>query len=156
MRIKLKDINERRAMRWVQQAASTDYTRERLTGMYVDNGRTIAVDGFCMFIAPTPLEYLDHQGKIIRPEKRIPVSPKELEYDEVDATYPDYEYVVPKGEPTFQIAISRKFLGKLADMPADDDKLILSFTSDTAPMLVKSIKDGQEYTAVVMPMHIGR
>ena len=158
MNIKFYNKETARQMKWLQQSTSKEQNRPVLTGFFVKYDKTVAVDGYTLFEAPTPDEFNEYLGKIIRPKRAIPVTPQLVEYEEIDGVFPDYEQVVPNGEPEFRIGLSREFLGRLRDMPADNDMLIVNFYGEKRPIKVESkVKtddDVLRFTAVIMPMNI--
>lgn len=140
--------------RWVMLSASTDPARQILSGMKVSDDRIAAADGFTLHIAPRPAEYEPMVGKVIKPDRKIPVSPQPVEYETIDGTFPDYQQIIPTASPTVRIGLNRQFLGRLATMPSDSEMLVVDVYSETQPVKVSSLCDGLPYTAVMMPMHV--
>ena len=154
--IKFKNKQETRAMRFVQDACSTDPSRPILTSIRIENGKTIAADGYRLHIAPTPETLKEYEGKQLKPERRIRVNPQPEEFEEVEGTFPDWQQIVPDRLPVYRIALDKNFLADLGNMPSDSDVLILEFGSPNHPVMAYTNSQGEEYQALIMPMHIDK
>jgi len=149
---KLSSKEDCKALKWVQSATSKD--REALKGFLVDGDSTVAADGFRMHVIPTPEPLHDSigvQGKIIKPNNTIGITPRIEEYEVIDARFPQWEEIVPSDEPVFRIRINKNYLAALKDMPTDNESLLLEFTDSKHPVKVTG---SEGCTAVIMPMKL--
>lgn len=79
----------------------------------------------------------------------------------VSGQYPNFDMVMPKDAPTFQIAVNAEYLAQIAKFAAqfsDNHKVVLSFygtTADNKPMRFDASDGEQGMTAVLMPLRDG-
>ena len=157
MIIKFKDKETARTMRWLQKAASNDKSRPILNCIRVENGQTVATDGFRLHVVPTPEEYRELEGKNIKPLDTLTVTPKPVEYEiEEELTYPDWQLIRKPLDKrvTVTMCIKQDYLADLKDMPTENGRLFISFKpGSNEPILVTTDIPGVE--AVIMPMSKG-
>jgi hypothetical protein len=140
-------------IRWLQKMASSDAGRPVLTGLNVDNGQTVACNGFRMVVIDTPEFLQDAEGKIVR--SRVSAGEFESELEEIDGTYPDYQGIYPKKEAQAIISVNpkllREMLSGLSELPVS-----LVVYGDTLPMeLYGKTRDERDAYMILMPMHRG-
>lgn len=153
--IKFADKEETKQIRWLQNALSTDAARPQLTCIRVENGHTVATDGFRMHIIETPATLADYQDKNLHPDsKKIAVNPRPEEFCEYPQKFPEWQQIrdpLDKKEPVFKIAMSPKLLADLVGM-TDSDTVVLTFFGSHDPVLVKAPQDSDNGNeAVIMP-----
>jgi len=165
--IVVKEKQDAATLRWLQMAAATEKSRggfERpiLSGMKVDNGRAVAVDGFRMHVASTPELLEDFEGEIVRINEGKGIAKganRVYSAEVVEGNYPDWKQIVSGDEtPQSVIAFNSKYLREALGMPQDtdwqfkDNIVTLRIYKSTAPVTVTS--KGGNYQAVVMPIHL--
>ena len=158
---KLKDKEECKATNFVQKACSKDGSRPVFNGIKVENGSIIAADGFRMHIGITPEAFKDYEGEIIQVHNdhkpaAVKVTPTIQEVKKIEGRFPDWSQIMPDKKedysPVFQIAVNKKYLADLINMPGKegaDHMLRFSFTDPNHPILVEG---AEGYKAVIMPM----
>jgi len=150
--VKQNSKEDSKILKWVSLACSKDKARSVLLGIKVNNGEIAAADGFRLHIAPTPDALKPHNDKILKPTSTLSATPKYDEFETDPGTFPDYQQIVPTDEPTFKIALNKKYLAALATMPGDE-YVVLEFTKPTSPIKITS--PSSEAVAVIMPMRLG-
>ena len=156
--IKFKDKQETRAMRFVQDACGDD-SRPILSSIRVENGKTVAADGYRLHIAPTPETLKDHVGKQLKPERRIRVTPQPEEFEEVEGTFPDWKAIDDWKEDddvVVKIALNQNFLADLKDMPSRSDGIVLEIRGPEKPVVITPLDGPEGYRAILMPMRLGK
>ena len=156
---KLKDKEECKATNFVQKACSKDGSRPVLNGILVENGSIIAADGFRMHVGVTPEAFKEHEGQIVQVVNNdkpaaVKVTPTIQELQKVEGKFPDWSQIMPDKKedyaPVFQIAVNKKYLADLLNMPGKSDVMLrFSFTDPMHPILVEG---AEGYKAVIMPM----
>ena len=150
-----------RALAWVAKAISKDSLgRRALEGINFSHadGYLIAAasDGFRVHEARIP--NVDMQitiAGLYKPEV-ISVSKKIIVLSSIaDATFPDYERIIPKpGTPGVQAKLDRKFVAEAASCT---EAPVLQIHEDPSkPITVEDTKDGIFFRGIVMPMHRAR
>lgn len=148
--------HDSKVLKWLQSAASKDQAREVLNGINV-NGNYTAADGFRLHV-------VDPSGLVELPEGtrdygKIPASGLVEEPEAMPYSFPEYQQIIPRSDPVFEISVNPKLLLEaLKGFVYDDQPVLLRFHSATAPMEVLGkieTKDGETSAyAIIMPMHL--
>ena len=156
---KLDSKDECKAVNFVQKACGKDQARPVLTGILVQNGNIVASDGFRMHVGITPEAFKEYQGEIIQVVNNdkpaaVKTTPTIQELQKVEGRFPDWSQIMPDKKedysPVLQIAVNKKYLADLLNMPGKSDVMLrFSFTDPMHPILIEG---AEGYKAVIMPM----
>lgn len=171
----------------VVAAAAKDDARPALAGVRIGNGKAVCADGFRLMAADLPGPPYPDQPPLLVPAKALDAAVKGLglKGDDcasvvadgaggatvarvagggalpvplTDATFPDWEAVVPRGEPLARFAVSGRMLADLCKamvaFGADDDCVEIVVRGHDRAVTLRGVRkrDGREALAVLMPM----
>ena len=147
------DRSDSKILKWVQSAKGTDDARPVLTGTYFHKGNMVCVDGWRLNITEAPrslgeLEGLKNTGKV-RAGENI------LDIQDQGGTYPEYEQIIPKTDPTIRIGVNVTLLLELLKGLDKDSTLVIDVHNPGTPIELHGKIEEQKTYSLIMPMTIG-
>lgn len=156
---------ENRRLRWLLKAASktkdSDGKPKRpiLSGLHVMEKAAVATDGFRLHAIESfyELSVQGLEGQTVTPAD-LTARSETVDLEPVDADgqrFPNFRAIMPKGEPTFEIAVSAKLLREaLEGMPGDAaSSVTLRFYGPHTPLEVHGkAADESACYALIMPL----
>ena len=155
--VKLADRGETKRLRWLAKATSKEESRPVLQTIHVNNGTSVATDGYRLFATTTPValaqDALVAESSMTRIES-LPATSTIAQVSSVhEGRYPEYTAILPKRDPEFSISLDANLLREALEACRKDDKLVtLRFWDDTSAFEVLGKMDGQPIYALIMPM----
>ena len=150
--VKLNSKDESKRVRWLQKA--TDKDREMLSGIHVNNGSTVATDGYKLFASTTPAGFESPDPVTLHIDS-LPASGTIAEVSTIEERFVSYADILPKAEPVFEIHIDARLLSDaLAACTGRDltDRIVrLVFHGDFAPMEMFGRMSDNPVYALIMP-----
>jgi DNA polymerase III sliding clamp (beta) subunit (PCNA family) len=141
-----------RLIRWLQKNASTDVSRPVLNGLHVNNGQTVACNGYRMIVVDTPEPLKEIEGPMVVKGK-IPAGDFAVEFEEIEGKYPDYNGIIPTKEAKAVISINPKLLREMLE-GLDDTPTTIVLHEDTQPIeIFGKTRDERDAYMILMPMH---
>ena len=172
----------------VVAAAAKDDARPALAGVRIGNGKAVCADGFRLLAVDLPGPPYPDRPPVLVPAKALDAAVKGLglKGDDcasvtadgaggvvvaavrggigqttlplIDAPFPDWACVVPKGEPVARFAVNARLLADLCKamvaFGADDDCVEVVVRGHDRAVTLRGARkrDGREALAVLMPM----
>lgn len=145
------------ALRWIQMATYKGVGRESLSGIFNDNGKWVAADGYRLHIAKNPVlpDTLKSEvvTKLNRNKPLNKTTGKAYPVELVSgAVYPDYAQItgqVDGKEPKAVITFHKNQLKELAEMPDDANGDLVTIEVYETMDPINAYND--DYRAVIMP-----
>ena len=172
----------------VVAAAAKDDARPALAGVLVGNGKAVCADGLRLLAVDLPGPPYPDRPPVLVPAKALEAAVKgiglkgddcasvtadgaggavvaavrggvgQMTVPVIDATFPDWECVVPRGEPVARFAVSARLLADLCKalvaFGADGDCVEVVVRGHDRAVTLRGVRkrDGREALAVLMPM----
>lgn len=140
---------DKKAFQFVKAATSKDDSRPVLQSILF-NGGMVSADGWRLHyvdVNPTELEGMY-------------IVPKVSDIMEVEAeecgTFPDVSQIVPKDDPTFEIAINPAFLAESCKHFDKDSAVVMRFRTNNSPVELFGKVDGIAAYALIMPLYFDK
>ena len=149
--------HDSKVLKWLQSAASKD-TESILAGIN-SNGNNAACDGWRLHIVP-PTDLVELPDGT-RQYGKIPADGLVELPDAQEGTYPEYNQIIPQGEPVLEIGVNPQFLidALKGFLKSDPEMVRLRFHDTNKPMELFGKIETKDGTtpgyALIMPMHIG-
>jgi len=154
--IKFIDKEDAKAVKWVNLARSKDQTKPMLNTIRIDNETLVACDGYRLNRIETPEILQEYNQKSLKPLTNIPINSQPVEFEEIEGTYPEWKEIEKLSdgkEIVFQIAVNKKLLADLSNMPSNSNNMIvLKFTAKHEPIRISAPGTYYKAEALIMPM----
>ena len=144
--------SDSKILKWVQSAISKDDARATLTGTYFHDNKMVCADGWRLNVTDIPKGLENIAG--LKDTGKVRAGENILELSDIEGQFPDYDQIIPKGDPTIRIGVNPLFLMEVLKGLDKDAILIIDITTPSQPIALRSKIEGQDTLTVLMPMHI--